>query len=136
MLRAREAADDLGPISLNISGCINACGHHHAANIGILGLNKAEKENYQITLGGRSDERASVGEILGPGFAGACKDEGRGRAPLRYGFPSEDDRLDRTRRRPLRARVLGLFVGKPVIPIVVRAFHSPVKQTSLWCRCQ
>ena len=69
MLRAREAADDLGPISLNISGCINACGHHHAANIGILGLNKAEKENYQITLGGRSDERASVGEILGPGFA-------------------------------------------------------------------
>ena len=69
MLREREASDDLGPISLNISGCINACGHHHAANIGILGLNKAEKESYQITLGGRSDAQASVGEILGPGFA-------------------------------------------------------------------
>ena len=69
MLREREATDDLGSISLNISGCINACGHHHAANIGILGLNKAEKESYQITLGGRSDEHASVGDILGPGFA-------------------------------------------------------------------
>jgi sulfite reductase (NADPH) hemoprotein beta-component len=68
MLREREATDALGPISLNISGCINACGHHHAANIGILGLNKAEKENYQITLGGRSDENAAVGEVLGPGF--------------------------------------------------------------------
>ena len=71
ILRTREAADALGPITLNISGCINACGHHHAANIGILGLNKAEKESYQITLGGRSDEQASVGEILGPGFAQA-----------------------------------------------------------------
>jgi len=71
MLREREAKDDLGQISLNISGCINACGHHHAANIGILGLNKAEKESYQITLGGRSDEHAAVGDILGPGFAQA-----------------------------------------------------------------
>lgn len=71
MLRDREAKDELGSISLNISGCINACGHHHAANIGILGLNKAEKESYQITLGGRSDENAAVGDILGPGFAQA-----------------------------------------------------------------
>ncbi|MEM9971980.1 MAG: nitrite/sulfite reductase, partial [Pseudomonadota bacterium] len=73
-LRAREAAaraagrDPSGP-SLNISGCINACGHHHAANIGILGLNKAEVETYQITLGGRADENAAVGEVLGPGFS-------------------------------------------------------------------
>jgi sulfite reductase (NADPH) hemoprotein beta-component len=71
MLRERETKDELGSISLNISGCINACGHHHAANIGILGLNKAEKESYQITLGGRSDENAAVGDILGPGFAQA-----------------------------------------------------------------
>ena len=71
MLRARETSDNLGPISLNISGCINACGHHHAANIGILGLTKAETESYQITLGGRSDAQASVGDILGPGFAQA-----------------------------------------------------------------
>ncbi|MEM9220895.1 MAG: nitrite/sulfite reductase [Pseudomonadota bacterium] len=73
VLRAREdravaaGKDPSGP-TLNISGCINACGHHHAANIGILGLNKAEKESYQITLGGRADADASVGEILGPGF--------------------------------------------------------------------
>ncbi|MEM8855771.1 MAG: nitrite/sulfite reductase, partial [Pseudomonadota bacterium] len=73
-LRAREAAareagrDESGP-SINISGCINACGHHHAANIGILGLNKADQENYQITLGGRADEGAAVGELLGPGFS-------------------------------------------------------------------
>jgi len=63
----REAKGELKGISINISGCINACGHHHAANIGILGLNKAEKENYQITVGGRSDAGARVGNILGPG---------------------------------------------------------------------
>ena len=66
-LHPREAKGELQGISINISGCINACGHHHAANIGILGLNKAEKENYQITVGGRSDEGARVGSILGPG---------------------------------------------------------------------
>ena len=63
----REEKGDLQGVSINISGCINACGHHHAANIGILGLNKAERENYQITLGGRADEGARVGRILGPG---------------------------------------------------------------------
>jgi len=68
-LREREEKDNLGKISLNISGCINACGHHHAANIGILGLNRAQNEYYQITLGGRNDEKAAVGDILGPGFS-------------------------------------------------------------------
>lgn len=63
----RETKGELNGVSINISGCINACGHHHAANIGILGLNKAERENYQITLGGRADEGARVGQILGPG---------------------------------------------------------------------
>ena len=66
MLRAR--GEGRGMPTLNISGCINACGHHHAANIGILGLNKAERENYQITLGGRADADAAVGEIVGRGF--------------------------------------------------------------------
>ncbi|ORE96276.1 ferredoxin--nitrite reductase [Stappia sp. 22II-S9-Z10] len=66
---ARAKGEDPSGPTINISGCINACGHHHAANIGILGLNKAEKESYQITLGGRADENAAVGEILGPGFA-------------------------------------------------------------------
>lgn len=68
-LRAREQREDLRGITVNISGCINACGHHHAAAIGILGLNRAEQENYQITLAGRADDQAQVGTILGPGFA-------------------------------------------------------------------
>ncbi|WP_108663568.1 nitrite/sulfite reductase [Acuticoccus kandeliae] len=68
-IRVRSAGGDPSGPTLNISGCINACGHHHAANIGILGLNKAERESYQITLGGRADEGASIGEILGPGFS-------------------------------------------------------------------
>ncbi len=68
-LRERESREDLSGLTLNISGCINACGHHHAASIGILGLNRAETENYQITLGGSSNDNASVGEILGPGFS-------------------------------------------------------------------
>ena len=67
-LREREQREDLRGITVNISGCINACGHHHAATIGILGLNRAEQENYQITLAGRADEGAQVGTILGPGF--------------------------------------------------------------------
>lgn len=67
-LREREQREDLRGVTVNISGCINACGHHHAATIGILGLNRAEQENYQITLAGRADEGAQVGSILGPGF--------------------------------------------------------------------
>jgi sulfite reductase (NADPH) hemoprotein beta-component len=60
--------DEIGRIRLNISGCINACGHHHAADIGILGVNKKGVENYQISLGGRAGEDAAVGRILGPSF--------------------------------------------------------------------
>lgn len=59
---------DVGPLKLNISGCINACGHHHVGHIGILGVDKKGKEFYQITLGGSSAEGASIGKILGPGF--------------------------------------------------------------------
>jgi sulfite reductase (NADPH) hemoprotein beta-component len=62
--------EEIGPIKLNISGCINACGHHHVGHIGILGLDKRGEEFYQITLGGSSSESASIGAILGPGFAG------------------------------------------------------------------
>jgi sulfite reductase (NADPH) hemoprotein beta-component len=60
----------IGPLKINISGCINACGHHHVGHIGILGLDKKGEEFYQITLGGSSSETASIGQILGPGFAG------------------------------------------------------------------
>jgi sulfite reductase (NADPH) hemoprotein beta-component len=60
--------DEIGRLRLNISGCINACGHHHAADIGILGVNKKGVEHYQISLGGRAGEDAAVGSILGPSF--------------------------------------------------------------------
>ncbi|NUF10694.1 nitrite/sulfite reductase [Acinetobacter oleivorans] len=60
---------DLGHLDLNISGCMNACGHHHVGNIGILGVDKKGAEFYQITLGGNSDHDASIGDILGPSFA-------------------------------------------------------------------
>ena len=60
---------EIGPMKLKISGCINACGHHHVGHIGILGLDKAGVENYQITLGGDGSENMSIGERAGPGFA-------------------------------------------------------------------
>ena len=59
---------EIGRLHINISGCINACGHHHVGHIGILGLDKAGKENYQITLGGDGSETATIGERTGPGF--------------------------------------------------------------------
>lgn len=60
---------DIGPLKIKISGCINACGHHHVGHIGILGLDKAGVESYQITLGGDGTETASIGERAGPGFS-------------------------------------------------------------------
>ena len=59
---------DLGPIDLNISGCMNACGHHHVGHIGILGVDKRGDEFYQISVGGNQAEDASLGTILGPSF--------------------------------------------------------------------
>ncbi|NEK22064.1 nitrite/sulfite reductase [Sulfitobacter sp. JBTF-M27] len=60
---------DIGPLKIKISGCINACGHHHVGHIGILGLDRAGVENYQITLGGDGTEQAAIGERAGPGFS-------------------------------------------------------------------
>lgn len=65
-----DKQEHIGPLKINISGCINACGHHHVGHIGILGLDKKGEEYYQITLGGSSGDNASIGTILGPGFAG------------------------------------------------------------------
>ncbi|MGK6323941.1 nitrite/sulfite reductase [Sphingomonas sp. DT-51] len=59
---------DLGELKLKISGCINACGHHHAGHIGILGVDKKGTENYQLLLGGSGAEDVSLGRITGPGF--------------------------------------------------------------------
>ncbi|MGH1578659.1 nitrite/sulfite reductase [Planktotalea sp.] len=60
---------EIGDLKIKISGCINACGHHHVAHIGILGLDRAGVENYQITLGGDHTETASIGTRAGPGFS-------------------------------------------------------------------
>nr|WP_170538428.1 nitrite/sulfite reductase [Ruegeria arenilitoris] len=60
---------DIGHLKIKISGCINACGHHHVGHIGILGLDRAGVENYQITLGGDATETAAIGDRTGPGFA-------------------------------------------------------------------
>jgi sulfite reductase (NADPH) hemoprotein beta-component len=63
-----ERQRDIGELKLNISGCINACGHHHVGHIGILGVEKKGAELYQVTLGGSADENASLGDIIGRGF--------------------------------------------------------------------
>ena len=60
---------DLGDLELNISGCMNACGHHHIGNIGILGVDKKGEEYYQIQIGGASGNNASLGKIIGPSFS-------------------------------------------------------------------
>ena len=59
---------EIGDLKIKISGCVNACGHHHVGHIGILGLDRAGVENYQITLGGDGTETAALGERTGPGF--------------------------------------------------------------------
>ncbi len=66
---ALKIEHEVGPLKIKISGCINACGHHHVGHIGILGLDRAGVENYQITLGGDGTEAASLGERAGPGFS-------------------------------------------------------------------
>ena len=60
---------DLGPLELNISGCVNSCGHHHIGHIGILGVDKNNEEWYQITLGGREGNASHIGKVIGPSFA-------------------------------------------------------------------
>ena len=60
---------DIGDIEINISGCMNACGHHHVGHIGILGVDKNGEEWYQVTLGGAQGNRTSLGKVIGPSFA-------------------------------------------------------------------
>jgi sulfite reductase (NADPH) hemoprotein beta-component len=66
---AQQRQEEIGDLKIKISGCINACGHHHVGHIGILGVEKKGTELYQITLGGSADENTSIGEIVGRGFA-------------------------------------------------------------------
>ncbi|ARJ68894.1 nitrite/sulfite reductase [Paracoccus contaminans] len=67
-VRTRDLEDEIGAFDLRISGCINACGHHHLGHVGILGLDRAGVENYQITLGGDGYEMPAIGERAGAGF--------------------------------------------------------------------
>ena len=64
-----QRQNDIGELSVNISGCINACGHHHVGHIGLLGVDRKGEEYYQITLGGSADENTSIGKIVGPALA-------------------------------------------------------------------
>jgi len=64
--RDLDVARNLGRLHINISGCINACGHHHVGHIGILGVEKNGEEFYQVTIGGRADEKAELGALIGP----------------------------------------------------------------------
>jgi len=64
-----DRLNEIGDITLNISGCMNACGHHHVGNIGILGVDKKGEEFYQIALGGNAGREAEIAKILGPSFA-------------------------------------------------------------------
>ena len=63
-----ERQKEIGDLKIKISGCINACGHHHVGHIGILGVEKKGTELYQITVGGDATEHAAIGDILGHGF--------------------------------------------------------------------
>ena len=69
-LDAAGLTEDAGEVTIKISGCINACGHHHIANIGVLGVDKKGEEFYQITLGGSHSDDASIGQIVGKGLPG------------------------------------------------------------------
>jgi sulfite reductase (NADPH) hemoprotein beta-component len=64
-----ERQRDIGELKLKISGCINACGHHHVGHIGILGIEKRGEEHYQVSIGGAADAATQVGDIIGPGFS-------------------------------------------------------------------
>jgi sulfite reductase (NADPH) hemoprotein beta-component len=68
-VEALDFLHDIGELDLNISGCINACGHHHIGHIGVLGVDKNGEEWYQVTIGGAQGNRASIGKVIGPSFA-------------------------------------------------------------------
>jgi len=62
---------DIGELDLNISGCMNSCGHHHIGHIGVLGVDKQGAEFYQVSIGGRQGSNAALGQVIGPSFAAA-----------------------------------------------------------------
>ncbi len=109
--RDLDRARDLGRLHINISGCINACGHHHVGHIGILGVEKNGEEFYQITLGGKADENATLGALIGPAVpyaqvADVVEDIAAAYLDLRHG-PQElfIDTVKRTGIEPFKERV-------------------------------
>jgi sulfite reductase (NADPH) hemoprotein beta-component len=103
---------DLGEVKLKISGCINACGHHHAGHIGILGVDRKGEENYQLSFGGSGAEDASVGKIIGPGFSEDGVVDAVEKALETYrGIRTEGERFLDTYRRvgaePFKAAIYG-----------------------------
>ena len=109
--RNLDLARDLGRLHINISGCINACGHHHVGHIGILGVEKNGEEFYQITLGGKADDDAKLGTLIGPAVpyaqvADVIEDVAAAYVELRA-HPGElfIDTLKRTGIEPFRERV-------------------------------
>jgi len=79
-----DAQETIGELKIKISGCINACGHHHVGHIGILGVDRHGEEYYQILLGGRADENARLGKIAGKGFAGEAVPDAIERLVTKY----------------------------------------------------
>jgi sulfite reductase (NADPH) hemoprotein beta-component len=104
--------DRLGPIRVNMSGCINACGHHHVGHIGVLGVDRKGEEYYQITLGGSPDETAALGEIVGRSLPADEVAPAVERALRRYLEIREDDEgflaaVRRTGVEPFRDAIYG-----------------------------
>ena len=111
-LDALDAAADLGELRVNISGCINACGHHHVGHIGLLGVDKQGEEHYQITLGGSSATGAALGKLLGPavpaeGIAAAIETIARTYLDARRPGETFLATLTRVGLEPFRERVYG-----------------------------
>jgi hypothetical protein len=108
---------DIGELDLNISGCMNACGHHHVGHIGILGVDKNGEEWYQVEVGGNQGQtarglRAALGRVIGP----------RSRAPT---FPTVIEKLDRLLSRAPRQR------AERFVDVVHRLASSPFKEASM-----
>lgn len=107
---------DIGEIELNISGCINACGHHHVGNIGILGVDKDGSEWYQVSLGGAQGNDSAIGKIIGPSFSAQQMPEVVGRVLEVYVRDRiEDERFIDTVRR------LG------IVPFKDHVYATPIK---------
>ena len=113
---------DIGDIAINISGCMNACGHHHVGHIGILGVDKHGAEFYQVTIGGSQGLNAALGKVIGPSFAQEDMADVVEKlintyVELRF---ADEDFLDTFRRvglDPFKTRVYGKKVGRSELEV-------------------